>query len=301
MKKVLILGGTGYIGTNLAIYLSEFYDITVTGRSTTNSFLQKYSKIKFKTLKLSDKDQIKSIVKNFEVFVLLIPNRQPHQVDKIVVDDLGEIIEPTEFFFNLLSRENKKLVFASTGGAVYGDSKGNTSFESDICKPMNQYGKYKLRLEESLTSTQKQNQFDADILRISNPYGGHFDHYFSSGFVNTVLSRIRNKSILSIWGDGLQVRDFIHILDVCEYIRRTIEIKGFNLMNIGTGIGFSLVDAFELISKVNKSTLDVFFNYDYVEEVPYNVLSTAKSENILSYSPKLDLKSGIELEKIHEF
>jgi len=301
MKKVLILGGTGYIGTNLAIYLSEFYDITVTGRSTTNSFLQKYSKIKFKTLKLSDKDEIKSIVKNFEVFVLLIPNRQPHQVDKIVVDDLGEIIEPTEFFFNLLSRENKKLVFASTGGAVYGDSKGNTSFESDICKPMNQYGKYKLRLEESLTSTQKQNQFDADILRISNPYGGHFDHYFSSGFVNTVLSRIRNKSILSIWGDGLQVRDFIHILDVCEYIRRTIEIKGFNLMNIGTGIGFSLVDAFELISKVNKSTLDVFFNYDYVEEVPYNVLSTAKSENILSYSPKLDLKSGIELEKIHEF
>lgn len=301
MKKVLILGGTGYIGTNLAIYLSEFYDITVTGRSTTNSFLQKYSKIKFKTLKLSDKDEIKSIVKNFEVFILLIPNRQPHQVDKIVVDDLGEIIEPTEFFFNLLSRENKKLVFASTGGAVYGDSKGNTSFESDICNPINQYGKYKLRLEESLTSTQKQNQFDADILRISNPYGGHFDHYFSSGFVNTVLSRIRNKSILSIWGDGLQVRDFIHILDVCEYIRRTIEIKGFNLMNIGTGIGFSLVDAFELISKVNKSTLDVFFNYDYVEEVPYNVLSTAKSENILSYSPKLDLKSGIELEKIHEF
>jgi UDP-glucose 4-epimerase len=301
MKKVLILGGTGYIGTNLAIYLSEFYDITVTGRSTTNSFLQKYSKIKFKTLKLSDKDEIKSIVKNFEVFVLLIPNRQPHQVDKIVVDDLGEIIEPTEFFFNLLSRENKKLVFASTGGAVYGDSKGNTSFESDICNPITQYGKYKLRLEESLTSTQKQNQFDADILRISNPYGGHFDHYFSSGFVNTVLSRIRNKSILSIWGDGLQVRDFIHISDVCEYIRRTIEIKGFNLMNIGTGIGYSLVDAFELISKVNKSTLDVFFNYDYVEEVPYNVLSTAKSENILSYSPKLDLKSGIELEKIHEF
>jgi UDP-glucose 4-epimerase len=301
MKKVLILGGTGYIGTNLAIYLSEFYDITVTGRSTTNSFLQKYSKIKFKTLKLSDKDEIKSIVKNFEVFVLLIPNRQPHQVDKIVVDDLGEIIEPTEFFFNLLSRENKKLVFASTGGAVYGDSKGNTSFESDICNPINQYGKYKLRLEESLTSTQKQNQFDADILRISNPYGGHFDHYFSSGFVNTVLSRIRNKSILSIWGDGLQVRDFIHISDVCEYIRRTIEIKGFNLMNIGTGIGYSLVDAFELISKVNKSTLDVFFNYDYVEQVTYNVLSTAKSENILSYSPKLDLKSGIELEKIHEF
>lgn len=300
MKKVLILGGTGYIGTNLAIYLSEFYDITVTGRSNLNVFLQKYSKIKFKALKLGDKSELKLIVKNFDVFILLIPNRQPHQVNKIVDDDLGEIIEPTEFLFNLLAQEKKKLVFASTGGAVYGDSKRKTSHESDICKPINQYGKYKLRLEESLTSTQKQNQFDADILRISNPYGGHFDHYFSSGFVNTVLSKIKNKSILSIWGDGLQVRDFIHILDVCEYVRRTIEIKGFNLMNIGTGIGYSLVDTFELISKVNKYTLDVFFNYDYVEDVPYNVLSTERSREILSYSPKLDLKSGIELEKLHE-
>lgn len=300
MKKVLILGGTGYIGTNLAIYLSEFYDITVTGRSNLNSFLQKYSKIKFKALKLNDGSEIKSIVKDFDVFVLLIPNRQPHQVNKIVDDDLDEIIKPTEFLFNLLSRENKKLVFASTGGAVYGDSKRKTSFESDICKPMNQYGKYKLRLEESLASTQKQNQFDADILRISNPYGGHFNYYFSAGFVNAVLSKIKNKSMINIWGSGLQVRDFIHILDVCEYIRRTIEIKGFNLMNIGTGVGYSLIEAFELISKVNNSTLDVFFNYDYVEEVPYNVLSTAKSKEILSYSPKLDLKSGIELEKLYE-
>ena len=84
MKKVLILGGTGYIGTNLAIYLSEFYDITVTGRSNLNVFLQKYSKIKFKALKLGDKNELKSIVKNFDVFILLIPNRQPHQVNKIV-------------------------------------------------------------------------------------------------------------------------------------------------------------------------------------------------------------------------
>jgi UDP-glucose 4-epimerase len=300
MKKVLILGGTGYIGTNLAIYLSEFYDITVTGRSNLNVILQKYSKIKFKSLQLSDRGELKSIVKHFDIFVLLIPNRQPNQVNKILDDDLSEIIEPTEYLFNLLSQENKKLVFASTGGAVYGDSQGKTSFESDICKPINQYGKYKLRLEESLTSVQKQNQFNADILRISNPYGGHFNHYFTSGFVNTVLTKIKNKSILSIWGDGLQVRDFIHILDVCECIRRTFEIKGFNLMNIGTGIGYSLIEVFELISKVNKSTLDLFFNYDYVEKVPYNVLSTAKSKEILGYSPKLDLNSGIELEKLNE-
>lgn len=299
MKKILILGGTGYIGTNLAIYLSKFYDITVTGRSKLNIFLQNNPKIKFKKFTLSNLDMHKSIVENFDAFILLIPNQQPNQAHKILNDDLNEIIRPTELFFNSVSMQNKKLVFASTGGAVYGNSNGKTSFESDICKPTNQYGQYKLKLETSLASAQERNKFDADILRISNPFGGHFNHYFSAGFVNTVLLKIKNKSPLSIWGDGLQVRDFIHISDVCEYFRRSIEIKGFNLINIGTGVGHNLIETFELICKVNNTLLDIFFNYEYREDVPYNVLSTAKSKEILDYLPIFDLKSGVVSEKLH--
>lgn len=299
MKKILILGGTGYIGTNLAIYLSKFYDITVTGRSKLNVFLQNNPKIKFKKFTLSNLDMHKSIVENFDAFILLIPNQQPNQAHKILNDDLNEIIRPTELFFNSVSMQNKKLVFASTGGAVYGNSNGKTSFESDICKPTNQYGQYKLKLETSLASAQERNKFDADILRISNPFGGHFNHYFSAGFVNTVLLKIKNKSPLSIWGDGLQVRDFIHISDVCEYFRRSIEIKGFNLINIGTGVGHNLIETFELICKVNNTLLDIFFNYEYQEDVPYNVLSTAKSKEILDYLPIFDLKSGVVSEKLH--
>lgn len=299
MKKILILGGTGYIGTNLAIYLSKFYDITVTGRSKLNVFLQNNPKIKFKKFTLSNLDMHKSIVENFDAFILLIPNQQPNQAHKILNDDLNEIIRPTELFFNSVSMQNKKLVFASTGGAVYGNSNGKTSFESDICKPINQYGQYKLKLETSLASAQERNKFDADILRISNPFGGHFNHYFSAGFVNTVLFKIKNKSPLSIWGDGLQVRDFIHISDVCEYFRRSIEIKGFNLINIGTGVGHNLIETFELICKVNNTLLDIFFNYEYREDVPYNVLSTAKSKEILDYLPIFDLKSGVVSEKLH--
>ena len=101
MKKVLILGGTGYIGTNLAIYLSEFYDITVTGRSNLNIFLQKHSNIKFLKLKLSNTEIIKSIVENYDVFIMLIPNLQPHQFSQNPGDDMIEIINPSETLFKL--------------------------------------------------------------------------------------------------------------------------------------------------------------------------------------------------------
>jgi len=135
-------------------------------------------------------------------------------------------------------------------------------------------------------------------LRISNPYGGHFFNYFTTGFINTTLSKIKLNAPLSIWGNGLQIRDFIHINDVCQYIRRSIEINGFNLMNIGTGVGNSLVSTCKLIAKVNAVKIDIHFDYNYIESIPYNVLYTKKSEEILGYKPKLDLESGITLEKL---
>jgi len=298
MKKVLILGGTGYIGTNLAINLSKFYDVTVTGRNDLNIFLQNYSSIKFFKLKLSNTEILKSIVDDYDVFIMLIPNLQPHQCSKKTDNDMIEIINPSETLFKLLALAKKKLIFSSTGGAVYGDSGIKMSKESDLCYPVNQYGKYKLKLEEILEGIRKETEFDVDILRISNPYGGHFFNYFTTGFINTTLSKIKLNAPLSIWGNGLQIRDFIHINDVCEYIRRSIEIKGFNLMNIGTGVGNSLVSTCKLIAKVNAVKIDINFDYDYFESIPYNVLYTKKSEEILGYTSKLDLESGITLEKL---
>jgi UDP-glucose 4-epimerase len=298
MKKVLILGGTGYIGTNLAINLSKFYDVTVTGRKDLNIFLQKQSSLKFLKLKLSNTEIVKSIVEDYDVFIMLIPNLQPHQFSKDSDDDMIEIIKPSETLFKLLALAKKKLIFSSTGGAVYGDSGMKMSKESDFCNPMNQYGKYKLKLENILEGIWKETEFDVDILRISNPYGGHFFNYFTSGFINTTLSKIKLNAPLSIWGNGLQIRDFIHINDVCEYIRRSIEIKGFNLMNIGTGVGHSLESTCKLITQVNTVKIDIHFDDNYLELVPYNVLYTQKSKEILGYTPKLDLESGITLEKL---
>jgi UDP-glucose 4-epimerase len=69
-------------------------------------------------------------------------------------------------------------------------------------------------------------------------------------------------------------------------------------MNIGTGVGNSLVSTCKLIAKVNAVKIDIHFDYNYIESIPYNVLYTKKSEEILGYKPKLDLESGITLEKL---
>lgn len=297
MKKVLILGGTGYIGTNLALYLCNKYDVTVTGRENTNEILIQNKNIKFLKLRLSDLHLINEIVDIYDIFIMLIPNIQPH--NKVPNDEyeLEEIINPTKQLFDLLVSKNKKIVFSSTGGAVYGDSGYKISKETDFCLPLNSYGEFKLELENHLRMLQKSSELNAAILRISNPYGGNFRGYFKSGFINNALHKLALKSSINIWGDGQQIRDYIHILDLCEYFKRVLEISGFQLINIGTGKGSNLISIVDEIFKVFEKKIDLAFDYDYFEKVSYNVLDIKKSEALLSYSPKFDLTTGLEYEK----
>ena len=297
MKKVLILGGTGYIGTNLALYLCNAYDVTVTGRENTNGILNQNKNIKFLKLRLNDSHLINEIVDIYDIFIMLIPNIQPHNKVPNNKYELEEIINPTKQLFNLLVSKNKKIVFSSTGGAVYGDSGYKISKETDFCLPLNSYGEFKLELENHLRMLQKSSELNATILRISNPYGGNFRGYFKSGFINNALHKLALKSSINIWGDGQQIRDYIHILDLCEYIKRVLEISGFQLINIGTGKGSNLISIVDEIFKVFEKKLDLAFDYDYFEKVSYNVLDIKKSEALLSYSPKFDLTTGLEYEK----
>lgn len=297
MKKVLILGGTGYIGTNLALYLCNDYDVTVTGRKNANKILSKNKNINFLKLNLSDFHLINDIVDIYDIFIMLIPNTQPHNKVPNNEYELEEIINPTKKLFNLLVSKNKKIIFSSTGGAVYGDSGNKISNETDICLPLNSYGEFKLELENHLRMLQKSTELNAAILRISNPYGGNFGGYFKSGFINNALHKLVINSTVNIWGDGQQIRDYIHILDLCEYIKRVLEINRFQLINIGTGKGSNLINIVDEIFNVFGKKLDLAFDYDYFEKVSYNVLDIKKSEALLSYSPRFDLTAGLEYEK----
>jgi len=297
MKKVLILGGTGYIGTNLALYLCNEYDVTVTGRENINEILNQNNNIKFLKLKLNDLHLINDIVDIYDIFIMLIPNTQPHNKVPNNEYELEEIINPTKQLFNLLASKNKKIVFSSTGGAVYGDSGNKISKETDFCMPLNSYGEFKLELENHLQMLQKSSELNAAILRISNPYGGNFGGYFKSGFINNALHKLVLNSTINIWGDGQQIRDYIHILDLCEFIKRVLEISRFQLINIGTGKGSNLINIVDEIFNIFGKKLDLAFDYDYFERVSYNVLDIKKSEELLSYSPKFDLTAGLEYEK----
>ena len=74
-----------------------------------------------------------------------------------------------------------------------------------------------------------------------------------------VLHKLVKDSTINIWGDGSQIRDYIHILDLCEYIKRVVELDNFQILNIGTGTGYSLLDVVEKIFTVFEKHLNLSF------------------------------------------
>lgn len=297
MKKVLILGGTGYIGTNLALYLCNHYAVTVTGRENTNKILSKNRNVKFLKLNLNDLYLTKNIVDLYDIFIILIPNTQPHTKALNDKYDIEEIIKPMQILFKLLAKKNKKIIFSSSGGAVYGDSNNKISEENDQCIPVNSYGVFKLQLENDLQAVQKKYELNGTILRISNPYGGNHSGYFKSGFINMALNKLGDNSTIKIWGDGSQIRDYIHILDLCECIKRVIELDKFQILNIGTGKGHSLLDVVEKIFSIFEKRLNISFDDRYIEKVPFNVLNVTKSQKLLNYNSMFNLIDGLKFEK----
>lgn len=297
MKKILLLGGTGYIGTNLSLHLSATYDVTVTGRVKNNKILNETKNINFLDFTLRNLSRMDELINSFEVFVMLIPNTQPHY--KIIDNnyDIEQVVKPTQILFEKIAKSNKKVIFTSTGGAVYGNSNNRISGEKEPCIPLNRYGTLKLQLENHLLNLAETYELSASVLRISNPYGGMFNGFFQTGFINQALYNVQNNTPINIWGDGTQIRDFIHISDLCKYIMGAISLEGVQVINIGTGKGNSLLEVVEKISEVYGKNIAVNFNPEYKEQVNFNVLDISKSLDLFKTSPSVDLIRGLQLEK----
>jgi UDP-glucose 4-epimerase len=297
MKKIIIFGGTGYLGTNLALSLSEQFKVTVTGRRDVAPFLKillNNKKIHIEKLEIGNLREAYSLIDQNDCIVYAVPNIQPHQIRPVFHSDLLRIIRPTEKIFEYAGRSNKRLIFLSSGGSVYGVGSFRPHSEDSHPRPIDQYGRFKLRLERSLLRLNSSFQSTNVILRIANPYGGTFGDYFEQGFINSVVRNIKSKKQVEIWGDGNQIRDFINVDDFVKLVSLILskeDVKG--VFNCGTGKGYSLRQVIEISEDILNSKINIKFIDSYIEKIESNVLDISKSMNCFNWNPDNDLRKTL--------
>ena len=141
----------------------------------------------------------------------------------------------------------RRVLFASTGGAIYGEQDVFPAAEEHPCRPLSPYGISKMAVERYLYYYHVQYGLDAVCLRYANVYGERQNPHGEAGVVAIFLTKLFAGETPRINGDGLQTRDYIHVSDVVRANLAALGVSGFRAFNVGTGKETSVVELYDTL------------------------------------------------------
>lgn len=184
-----------------------------------------------------------------------------------------------------------RVVFASTGGAIYGECDAPAD-ESSERRPLAPYGAAKLAGEEYLLTYRRLYGMSNVVLRFANVFGPRQDPHGEAGVVAIFLGRLRDAEICNIFGDGEQERDYVYVGDVVQAALVAAEVEG-GVFNVGTGRATSVLELYELCRKVAGSGLTPRLSPARAGELQRSVLDVGKVERELGWRPQTSLEEGL--------
>lgn len=299
--KIIISGGAGFLGVSLAQFLkSKGKEVVVIDsklRLTNNN--DNLKGISCYPTNFPDVDLIflDQLFKKGDQLVHLACTTNPNKSMKDIKFDASSNIIPSIEIFNLAVKNKlDKIVFASSGGTVYGSTKSKLIKETEDKNPISAYGVSKLAIEKYLNVITMDSDTKGVSLRIGNPFGSYQLKGTTIGAIAAFMKLTLNNQDINIYGDGSIVRDFIYIDDVSNaffYSLHNKELEG--VFNIGLETGVSINEILKLI----KTTLNLKQNINYHEsrsfDVPRITLDTSKFRNATNWEPKISVKEGIKL------
>jgi len=188
----------------------------------------------------------------------------------------------------------RKLVFASSGGTVYGVPRTLPISESHPTDPICSYGIHKLAVEKYLQLARRLHGLEYCILRPANFYGPRQRLDVAQGAVGVFLDRALRGEAIDIWGDGSVVRDYLYAGDAAQAALSAARFEGEpRVFNLGSGRGTSLNDLVSEIGKVLGRKIEVRYGPGRKVDVPANVLDVSLARQHLGWSPSTPLAEGL--------
>jgi UDP-glucose 4-epimerase len=185
-----------------------------------------------------------------------------------------------------------RVVFASTGGAIYGEC-GAPAQEDDPCLPLSPYGAAKLAGEGYLGAFGRLHGAKHLALRFGNVYGPRQDPHGEAGVVAIFLGRLLEGRECTIFGDGAQSRDYVYVGDVARATLSALDRNVGGVVNIGTGIATTVLELYGVCKSVTGSDSDPVHEAARPGELGRSVLSGANAEQVLGFRPETSLAEGV--------
>ena len=304
MPKVLVTGGAGFIGSHVAdLFLAKGWDVTVVDNLSSGKRDNVPGKARFQEIGVNF-PEFADLVRDGEFDVIA---HLAGQIDvrKSVADP---VVDATTNILGTLTlmealRQNKtktRVIFTSTGGALYGDFNTPPNVETYAKDPESPYAIAKLSTEYYLAYYGRVHNQDPVSVRFGNVYGPRQDPHGEAGVAAIFCGRILDKRPLTIYGDGLQTRDYVYVGDVARavYLAATKPLpdKGrldARAFNIGTGEGTSVLQVAKLLQAAARTVVPLDFAPRRQGEQQESFVDANKARQVLGWSPEVSLADGL--------
>jgi len=295
--NITLIGGAGFLGTNLALSLSKQNNVTIVDRNSAYfEHIQRLNQnIRFMEAPFDITADFDSQVKGQDVVYHLASTVIPGNSNKNISAELeANVIVTSKLLDACVRQEVKKIVFLSSGGAVYG-KKGVCPVNEDmVTYPISSYGVQKVTIEKLLYLYRYQSGLDYRVIRLANPYGPYQRPNGKLGVVTTFIYKALTDGRLEVYGDGSIVRDFIYVDDAVRGINNIVNgDSDYRIFNLGSGYGTSVNEVIETIRKAINKRLKVEYIAGRTTDVPENYLDISRYESIYGTLNAISLEDGI--------
>ena len=297
--RCLVLGGAGFIGSHIVDALVirghsvRVFDLP---HISTENLRRSIGRIEITGGDFNNISDISNALDGMDVVIHLAGSTLPGPSNKNPVYDVETtVIGTLNLLEKAIQKGIRKVVFASSGGTVYGIPGTLPIPETHPTAPLCSYGITKLTVEKYLELFHHLHGLEYTVLRIANPYGERQRINNVQGAIAVFLGKILTNRTITIWGDGSVARDYFHISDLVAAFLTVIEQDTQErVYNIGSGNATSLKEILSVIKRVTGKALAVEYTPARKLDVPVNCLHIGRAKRNLHWHPEISLEDGID-------
>jgi UDP-glucose 4-epimerase len=295
--KILVTGGAGFIASQIAdAFIEEGHQVVILDDLSTGYEKNINPKAKFVKTNICDK----SLDKLFESEKFDVVNHHAAQMDvrrsvkDPEFDATTNILGTINLLQNCVKYKVKKFMFASTGGAVYGEQDNFPADEKHSQQPKSPYGISKLAVEKYLYFYNSEYKLNYTILRYANIYGPRQNPFGEAGVVAIFSTKLLKGEQPIINGHGKQTRDYVFVGDVVNANLLGLNDEASDVYNIGTGIETDVNQLFHYINDITKANKEEKHGPTAAGEQLRSVITSDKLFNKFGWRPSTKLEDGLK-------
>jgi UDP-glucose 4-epimerase len=296
--RILVTGGAGFIGSHTvdALVATGSHEVSVVDNLSAGKRDQINPGTRFHQADIRDAAEVGRIIGEARPEVIVHFAAQM-DVRRSVADPAFDAQVNLVGFLNLMeaARQHglRRVVFSSTGGAIYGEQDTFPADESHPCRPVSPYGVAKFSTESYLFFYKAQYGIDYAAMRYANVYGPRQDPHGEAGVVAIFCGRLLEDKPVTIFGDGKQTRDYVYVGDVVRANVAAVTASATGPINVGTGIETDVNQLYRALAAAAGSDRPPTYAPARLGEQSRSVIAATRARRELGWSPQVTIEEGL--------